>query len=329
MKLSTLCIAAFLCLALAGQGYAQTTADSYRKAGAAYFKAGQFRESVKAYQQVIRLKPNDADAYQQLGEAFTRLNMNKEAAEAFEKSADLLTSGNRAPTAATAASPSAAAASHRTADKTMPLDEIARRMIRKEFQGRSSLPERVTFMSVQVNSQGTDKFVVNAKFTLRGYYKDSTLVHDYDGHFLLSKEAGSWRIQTDSANMSPGRYEAKSAAPPPGETDVPAVAAAAAQPDRGKQATASGGVGAVPLGKYNCVMYAGGQLIHAGGFTLQSGGVYHDEDNGSGTFSYDSNQHKISFQGAAMSGQVGRYDSATSTFTLKSARNSVDCDRGN
>ena len=90
MKLLTVCIAASLCLSLAGQ--AQTSADSYRKAGAAYFKAGEFRESVKAYQQVIRLKPNDTDAYQQLGEVYTRLGMDKEAAEAFEKSADLLTS---------------------------------------------------------------------------------------------------------------------------------------------------------------------------------------------------------------------------------------------
>ena len=102
MKLSTFCIVASLCLALAGQAFAQTTADSYRKAGAAYFKAGEFRESVKAYQQAIRLKPNDTDAYQQLGEAFSRLGMNKEAAEAFEKPADLLTSGNGAPSAAPA-----------------------------------------------------------------------------------------------------------------------------------------------------------------------------------------------------------------------------------
>jgi len=88
MKLSTLIILAPLYLALTGLAFAQTPADSYRKAGAAYFRAGQFRESVKAYQHVIGLKPNDADAYQQLGEAFTRLGMNKEAAEAFEKQAD-------------------------------------------------------------------------------------------------------------------------------------------------------------------------------------------------------------------------------------------------
>ena len=37
MKLSTLCIVALLCLAVAGPGSAQTTADSYRKAGVAYF----------------------------------------------------------------------------------------------------------------------------------------------------------------------------------------------------------------------------------------------------------------------------------------------------
>jgi hypothetical protein len=102
MKLSTLGIIASLCIALAGQTFAQTApdADAYRKAGAAYFKAGQFRESVQAYQQVIRLKPNDTAAYDQLGEAFTRLGMTKEAAAAFEKEADILLSGNGAPTAA-------------------------------------------------------------------------------------------------------------------------------------------------------------------------------------------------------------------------------------
>lgn len=213
--------------------------------------------------------------------------------------------------------------------QTMPLEEIARRLIRKQFQGRKQIPERVTFASVQVNPQGPDSFVVNVKFTLRGYYNDSTQVHDYDGSWLLKKEAGSWKIEDDSQTMSPGRSEAKSAPPPPGETDVPAPEAAAAQPDRSKQAAAIGGGGAVPLGKYNCMMSSGSQLIHVGGFTLQSGGIYHDEDNSRGTFTYDSNQHQISFQGAAMSGQVGRFDSAGGTFTLKSARNSVDCDRGN
>ncbi len=209
--------------------------------------------------------------------------------------------------------------------QTMPLEEIARRLIRNEFQGRGSIPERVTFASVQVIPKGTDNFVVNVKFTLRGYYRDSTQVHDYDGSWLLSKETGSWKIQDDSQRMSPGRSEAKSAPPPPGEIDVPVPAASAAQPDRSKQAAANGGGGAVPLGEYNCVMSAGGQLIHAGGFTLQAGGVYHDEDNGRGKFTYDSNQHQITFQGAAMSGQVGRYSGGT--FTLKSERNSVDCDQ--
>jgi hypothetical protein len=327
MKLSTLCLVASLSLGLAGQAFGQTSADAYRKAGEAYFKAGQFRESVKAYQQVIRLEPNDAGAYQQLGEAFNRLNMSKEAAEAFEKSADLLTSGVGKPVSFPVPA-SAASASQSTAGKTMPLDEIARRMIRKQFQGRSSLPERVTFASVQVNPQGTDNFVVNAKFTVRGYYSDSTTAYDYDQRFLLFKKAGSWGILQDTGSASNYRSEPKQAPPPPGDTDVPVTAAAAAQPDRSTPAAANGGDGAVPLGQYNCVMYAGGQLIHVGGFTLLSGGVYHDEDNGRGTFAYDPSQHQISFQGAAMGGQLGRYDSAGGKFTLKSEHNSVDCDRG-
>ena len=93
MKRWTVSVAVVVCFVIAGQACAQISADTFRKAGAAYFKAGQFQQSVKAYQQVIRLAPNDADAYQQLGEAYTRLNMNKEAAAAFEKQADLLMSG--------------------------------------------------------------------------------------------------------------------------------------------------------------------------------------------------------------------------------------------
>src|ERR1019366_7254392 len=116
------------------------------------------------------------------------------------------------------------------AQSAMPLEEVARRLIRKQFQGRSQIPERVTFASVQVNPRGTDNFDVNVKFTLRGYYRDSTQVHDYDGSWLLKKEAGRWQIQDDSQRMSPGRSEPRSAPPPPGETDVPSPTAAVAQP---------------------------------------------------------------------------------------------------
>ena len=180
-------------------------------------------------------------------------------------------------------------------------------------------------MSVQVNALKDGKYPVYAKFVVRGYYRDSTLVNDRDQRFLLSKESGSWMVEADTGTYTPTRHDEVSAPASPEETDVPA--AAGAQPDRGKQAAANGRGGAVPLGQYNCVMSAGGQLIHVGGFTLQSGGVYHDEDNGRGTFTYDSNLHQIAFQGAAMGGQMGRY--AGGTFTLKSARNSVDCDQGN
>jgi hypothetical protein len=100
MKWARFCVAAVLCLALAGRAFVQTPADNYRKAGAAYFKAGQFNESVKAYKEVIRLKPNDADAYQHLGDAYSKLNMNDEAAAAYEKQADILLAGNAAPAAA-------------------------------------------------------------------------------------------------------------------------------------------------------------------------------------------------------------------------------------
>ena len=144
---------------------------------------------------------------------------------------------------------------------------------------------------------------------------------------LLHKTTHGWEVQNDSANRKPGRYLAAAVAPPPGETDVPSPAAVSAPSINSRQPAASTASAAVPLGHYNCVMSAGGQLITVGGFTLQSAGVYQDEDKGHGTYVYDSNQHQISFKGAAMGGQVGRYSG--SKFTLISARSSVDCDRGN
>src|SRR5947207_14362788 len=101
-----------------------------------------------------------------------------------------------------------------TAARVMPLDEIARRLIRQANQvdcflpaiggqagigepaskkcDSSSVPTRVTFASVQVKSQGTDNYVVDAKFTVRGYYRDSTTVNDTDQRLLLSQESGGW-----------------------------------------------------------------------------------------------------------------------------------------
>lgn len=222
----------------------------------------------------------------------------------------------------------AAAPAPRRATDTLPVEEIARRMIRKQYQGRDKLPERVTFASIQVNAQGTNNYTVQAKFTVRGYYSDQTTAYDYDQRFLLSKKSGTWEIQADIGTTSTVRYEAKSAPPPLGDVDV-SGAVVSAQSDRSAPAAARGGANTVTLGKYNCVMYAGGQLINVGGFTLLAGGVYHDQDNGRGTFTYDLSQHQITFRGAAMAGQVGLYDAARSKFTLKSARNSIDCDRGN
>jgi hypothetical protein len=88
----------------------------------------------------------------------------------------------------------------------------------------------------------------------------------------------------------------------------------------------------LPLGQYVCSTSANGQLIHVGGFTLRAGGVYTDEENGRGTFSVDTNRHQITFKGAAMSGQLGKYDPeapVTGRFTLQSGNNGVDCEPGN
>jgi len=89
-KRSGFYVALLVCLAIAGSACAQTAnVDTFRKAGAAYFHAGNFTQAVKAYQDVIRLSPDDADAYSHIGESYAKLKMNKEASAAFAKSAEL------------------------------------------------------------------------------------------------------------------------------------------------------------------------------------------------------------------------------------------------
>lgn len=211
----------------------------------------------------------------------------------------------------------------------------------------------ILFQEVRAGKQNPDgsyPFQVNA--AVRDYgpgypanrFYGETCVGPMDKRlFELSRDAfGEWQVSgamtvtsSDGRQCKPNPAAGVSSIPLASLTGSPApsgpAAAAAdpAAPERNQQSAAKVGAGATPLGQYNCVMSAGGQLIHVGGFTLEAGGVYHDEDNGRGTFTYDSNQHQIAFQGAAMAGQMGGYDSARSTFTLKSARNSVDCDRDN
>jgi len=107
----------------------------------------------------------------------------------------------------------------------MPMEEIARRLIRKRIQGMpdSYPPARVTINSLQVIPQGIDNYVVNATYTMRVYYKARTHVLDYDHHFLLLKQAGRWKLQSSSfSHLDDGRNDAQSTPPPVEETEVPA-----------------------------------------------------------------------------------------------------------
>ena len=120
------------------------------------------------------------------------------------------------------------------AQPAMPLEEIARRLIRKAYEGNGRIrnPARVTFTSVHVNPQGTDSYAVNAKYTLSIYYHDdNTRAWDYDYHFVLVNQAGTWRVQEgDGTKADEPRIGPNATPPPPGETEVPA-----APPDRSRQ----------------------------------------------------------------------------------------------
>jgi len=132
------------------------------------------------------------------------------------------------PTLAVAAPEFAASTFQGTADPAMPMEEIARRLIRKRIQGLpDNHPARVTITSLQVIPQGTDNYVVNATYTMRIYYTTRTHVLDYDHHFLLLKQAGRWKLQSSSFSHLADRNDAQSTPPPAEETEVPAPGDAA------------------------------------------------------------------------------------------------------
>ncbi len=61
------------------------TAEYYFNLGYYYGEAGMYRESINAFKQFIRIKPDDALAHNNLGVAYHRLGMNREAIEAYKQ----------------------------------------------------------------------------------------------------------------------------------------------------------------------------------------------------------------------------------------------------
>jgi hypothetical protein len=345
MKSFTLCVVALCCFVLGGQIFAQTqtvNADTFRKAGAAYFHAGNFTQAVKAYQEVIRLSPNDADAYTRLGDSYTRLNMNKEAAAAYDKSAllneqkaDRLMSGNAAPVAQPAARPAAAPARAIT-----PPVQVAQTPAQPK---PAALTGKLAQLTYKVGQRV--EYVYNGKW----YQAVITEIRDDSADRLDGTIYAPYRVHpigdigtTDTwvccAVDSDHRTQLRPAGSGPTEPISGGAAGEARDPilraATGGAAPANVNAG-LPLGQYVCSTSANGQLIHVGGFTLRAGGVYTDEENGRGTFSVDTNRHQITFKGAGMSGQLGKYDPASIAFTLQSRitlqsrNNSVDCEQGN
>ncbi len=340
MKSFKLCVVAFCCFMLGGQIFAQTqitNADTFRKAGAAYFHAGNFIQAVKAYQEVIRLSPSDADAYSHLGDSYVRLNMNKEAAAAYNKSAllneqeaDRLMSGNAAPVAQPAARPATPPARATTQPA--------------QVEQTPAQPKPAAALTGKL-AQLTYKVGQRVEYVYDGRWYQAVIIdiHDDSANYLDGKMYAPYRVHTIGQNAnndawvccavdSDHRTQLRPAGSGPTEP-IPGGAAGEARDPilravTGGAAPANVNAG-LPMGQYICTTNANGQLIHVGGFTLRAGGVYTDEGNGRGTFAVDTTRHQITFKGAAMSGQLGKYDPVSGAFTLQSGNNWVDCEQGN
>jgi hypothetical protein len=332
-KWSSFYVALLVCLAIAGSACAQTAnVDTFRKAGAAYFHAGNFIQAAKAYQDVIRLSPDDADAYSHLGEAYSKLNMNKEASAAFAKSAELnekeadrLLSGRPAPITQPAAAP--------VRTMTPPAQNAP-----TQIQPRPAVTGKLPQLTYKVGQR------VDYVYDGSWYQAVITDIHDDSTSFLDGKMYAPYRVHRIGQNTnddawvccaidSDHRTQLRPAGSGPTEPIPGGAAGEANDPTmralRGVGAVPPPGANSLPLGQYVCDTLQNGIQAHVGGFTLLPGGAYTDESNGHGTFTYDSTRGQLSFKGAGMSGQIGKYDSVSHQFTLQSGNNWVDCERGN
>jgi hypothetical protein len=321
MKRSIICIAALLCFVLAGQGSAQTSAESYRKAAAAYFKAGQYAESVKAYKQVIVLNPNDADAYQHLGDSYTRLNMNKEAAAAYEKQADILVNGNAAPAPEPVRAPARQVAppAQNTQPQARPLQTPAKGNL-GQLQFR--VGQRVEY----VDNGKWYKAIITDLRDDSADHLDGKMYSPYRVHPLgFNGVTDTWVCCADITDHRSQLRPAGSGATeivPGGEANDETLKA------MGGQAAAA--PGQPPAKRYHCVYFVGDQLVDAAPFTLTSNSAYTDSEGKRGTFNYNAATSTLIFRGGNLDGQHGEYDTTGGKPQIHilgaTGRRVIDCD---
>jgi hypothetical protein len=325
MKWSRVCVAALLCLALAGQAYVQTSADNYRKAGAAYFKAGQFSNSVTAYKEVIRLRPNDADAYQHLGEAYERLNMPKEAAAAYEKQADILLSGNAAPALvaapATRPTPAATPPPAATPRAQNPAPQAPPQPPAANGQTSYKVGQRVDYI---YNGKWYKAIIVGVRDD-RADHLDGKLYSPYRVHPLgYETTMDSWVCCADfSDHRSQLRAAGGPTEPVPGgEANDPVL--------RGMGAPTAAGPAQPPAKQYHCVFFVGDHLSDVAPFTLTGSNTYTDSEGKRGTFSYDMVTATLTFHGGNYDGQRAEYEMRGGKPQIHilgpSGRRVIDCD---
>jgi hypothetical protein len=316
MRISTLCVIALCCVAFAGEACAQTqtvNADTFRSAGATYYKAGKYSQAVKAFQQVIRMSPNDADAYSHLGDSYTKLNMHSEAATAYEKSADLLTAGAAAQPAKPPVAPARATAQNPAQNVPAQAPPVA--VATNSCGHRYCVGQRVEY---GVGGKWYKAMITEVASATD--IADQGPYHVYLVHSLGFTQSGAW-----VGDFTDGRSQLR--APGTGPTEpVPGGEANDEMLKAMRGETSIGGP--IAMGKYVCSTNADKMLARVGGFTLLAGGAYSDESNNRGTFGYDPKSGRINFSGAGMNGQTGTYDSGRKLFTVQSGNNWMDCEPG-
>jgi Tetratricopeptide repeat len=324
MKLSTLCAIALCCLifAVAACGQTQTVnVDTFRQAGAAYYKAGKYTQAVKAFEQVIRMSPNDADAYSHLGDSYTKLNRNSEAAAAYEKSADLLMAGTAA-TVVTPAPPANPPAPARAPAQNTPAQKAPAQAPPVAVAGANNCGHQYCVgQRVEYGVGGKWYKAIITEIASAADIADQGPYHVYLVHSLGFTQSGAW-----VGDFTDARAQLR--APGSGATEPVPGGEANDEMLKAMRGESSLG-GPIGMGKYVCTTNADKMLARVGGFTLLAGGAYTDESNVRGTFGYDPKSGRINFNGAGMNGQKGTYDSGRKLFTVQSGNNWVDCGPGN
>ena len=69
--------------------YPQPQSDDYVRKGVAFAKQGHWKEAASAYQEALRLDPDNPQTYLNLGFVYYELGYDREAQEAFDKASKL------------------------------------------------------------------------------------------------------------------------------------------------------------------------------------------------------------------------------------------------